>query len=124
MGGWHAVAQEREFDERTLLEGVARRQPEAVAMFHRRYLARVYSFLYYRVGGSAEDAEEVAQDVFLAAIANAGRFRGESTAVSWLYGIARHKASDFLRRQKRGCRTPECLLSYDDPDLRGCVKRG
>lgn len=117
MGGWVAVAMEPELSERALLEAVGRRDAEAIAAFHRRYLKQVYSFLYYRVGESAEDAEEVAQDVFLAAIRDAGRFRGESTTLSWLYGIARHKAADFVRRRRRACRMPEAVLSYDDPDV-------
>ncbi len=103
--------------EGALFAAVARREPDAITAFHRRYLPRVYRYVFYRVGESAEDAEEVAQDVFLAAIQAAGRYRGEASALSWLYGIARHKVADFVRRQRRGRRCPESLLSYDDPDL-------
>ncbi len=111
------VAHELDTGERMLLAAVARREPEAIAAFHHRYLQRVYSFIYYRVGESAEDAEEIAQDTFLAAIQSAGRYRGDGHCLGWLYGIARHKTADFLRRCRRSRRSPECLISYDDPDL-------
>src|SRR6478609_275896 len=55
--------------------------------------------------------EEVIQDSFLAVWNGAGRFRGESSARSWVFGIARRRAIDALRRAQ----TP-VLLEIDKSD--------
>lgn len=47
-----------------------------------------------------EDAEEVLQQTFLAALTAAPSFRGESTVRTWMLSIARHAALK-LRRQTR-----------------------
>lgn len=44
-------------------------------------------------------AEEVLQDTLLAAWTGAGRFAGRSTLRGWLFGIARRRAHDALRRR-------------------------
>ena len=60
----------------------------------------------YRVAllmtGRAEAAEDVAQDVFLAAIRDAGRYEpGRSSVTAWLCGIARNHARRRLERDAR-----------------------
>lgn len=44
-------------------------------------------------------AEELLQDTLLAVWHGAGAFRGQSTVRSWLFGIARRRAHDALRRR-------------------------
>lgn len=54
---------------------------------------------------SREDAEELAQEVFLSAIRNLDRFRGKCRIQSWLFRIAVNKFRDFIQRRqtaKRG----------------------
>ncbi|TAE21756.1 MAG: RNA polymerase sigma factor [Cytophagales bacterium] len=51
-----------------------------------------------------EDAEEITQDVYVEIHASAGSFKGESSAMTWVYRIVVNKSLDFLkhkRRQKR-----------------------
>lgn len=48
--------------------------------------------------GSAEDAEEAAQDAFLSAFRRLGTFRGESSLKTWLVAIAWRKALTRRRR--------------------------
>ncbi len=76
---------------------------EAWAMdaFYQRYFSRLYRFVYYQVGGSHDDAQDVLQDALVAAINSLGSFRGESTLYSWLCGVAWNKAADFRRREYR-----------------------
>jgi RNA polymerase sigma-70 factor (ECF subfamily) len=50
------------------------------------------------VPGALDDA---AQDVFLVVHRQLGRFRGESSSQTWLYGIARHVAFNHQRRARR-----------------------
>jgi RNA polymerase sigma-70 factor (ECF subfamily) len=44
--------------------------------------------------------EEIVQDTMLAAWTGADRFAGRSTTRSWLFGIARRRAMDTLRRRR------------------------
>jgi RNA polymerase sigma-70 factor (ECF subfamily) len=54
----------------------------------RRYLARLVSF---------EEAEDVAQDVFLKISRSLHTFRGESSLSTWIYRIATNAAMDYVR---------------------------
>ncbi|HXJ20078.1 MAG TPA: sigma-70 family RNA polymerase sigma factor [Polyangia bacterium] len=56
--------------------------------------------------------DDAAQDVFLAVHRQLGRFRGEAGIRTWLYGIARHIASNHRRRDRRKMAPLEPL----DPD--------
>ncbi|MFB3098400.1 MAG: sigma-70 family RNA polymerase sigma factor [Dehalococcoidia bacterium] len=71
--------------------------------------------LTYRVLGNPADAEDAAQDAFLAAYRNFSRFRGESKVSTWLYRIAVNAALMKLRRDR-----PRNFLTqtgYDDMQL-------
>ncbi|MFI5153507.1 MAG: RNA polymerase sigma factor [Chitinophagales bacterium] len=47
-----------------------------------------------------EDAEEVAQDIFIKAYRSLADFRGESKFSTWLYTIVRTSCITFLRKKK------------------------
>jgi RNA polymerase sigma factor (sigma-70 family) len=49
----------------------------------------------------AEDAEDIAQEVFAQVYQSIGAFKGESKLSTWLYRIAISKSMDHLRRAKR-----------------------
>jgi RNA polymerase sigma-70 factor (ECF subfamily) len=49
---------------------------------------------------SREDAEEVAQDVFIKAYKYLADFRGESKFTTWLYTIVNNTCISFLRKKK------------------------
>lgn len=53
-----------------------------------------YSLLHNR-----EDAEEVAQDVFVEVYRSIGNFRGDSKLSTWLYRITVNKALNYRRRK-------------------------
>lgn len=50
---------------------------------------------------NAEDAEDVAQEVFVQVYESVGTFKGESKFSTWLYRITITKAMDHLRKKKR-----------------------
>jgi RNA polymerase sigma-70 factor (ECF subfamily) len=68
--------------------------------------------LTYRILGNHADAEDAAQDAFLAAYRNFHRFRGESKVSTWLYRIATNAALMKLRKD----RNPRTLTQtgYDE----------
>ena len=52
-------------------------------------------------GAAPSDVEDLVQQVFVVVHGALPRFRGDSKPVTWLYGIARNKAVDRLRRSRR-----------------------
>ena len=67
----------------------------------RTYEAPVDRLALRMCGGRAEDAQEVAQEAFLAAWRGLPRFRGQCRFSSWLYKLTANAAVDHLRREKR-----------------------
>ncbi|MBI3307550.1 MAG: sigma-70 family RNA polymerase sigma factor [Candidatus Omnitrophica bacterium] len=66
-----------------------------VRLYERRALHIAWSFL-----GQAEDARDAAQEAFIKAYENLGRFRGESRFSTWFYRILINTCKDFLRKKK------------------------
>jgi RNA polymerase sigma-70 factor (ECF subfamily) len=63
-----------------------------------RYESRILHFLRCRMGDT-RDAEELAQDTFVAAYRNIHRYNPRYALATWLYTIARRKAISRLRAQ-------------------------
>jgi RNA polymerase sigma-70 factor (ECF subfamily) len=82
-----------------LLQRCAERDPVALREIVERYQRRLFGYLS-RMLGSAEDAEEATQDVFLRVWEQASRFEGRASFATWLYRIATNVAYDMLRRRK------------------------
>ena len=47
--------------------------------------------------GSAEHAEDIIQDIWIACWQTLPRYAGKARFKTWLYGIAAHKCTDYLR---------------------------
>ena len=62
---------------------------------YERFHPGILRFLSKLLGG--DEAEEVAQEVFLKVDRGLEKFRGESSVGTWIYGIARNAAIDRLR---------------------------
>jgi RNA polymerase sigma factor (sigma-70 family) len=62
-----------------------------------RYQNRIYSTVFSLLR-SAEDAEDVAQEVFVEVYQKIGSFRGEATLSTWLYRLATSRALQHRRR--------------------------
>lgn len=66
----------------------------------RLYEKKIYT-LCRRMCGNDEDAQEAAQDAFLALWRSAKSFRGDASLSTWLYRLATNACIDLLRRNKR-----------------------
>ena len=82
-----------------IISRVLKGEQNAYAELVNRYQAYVFT-LVLRMIKSREDAEEVAQDVFVKAYRSLADFRGESKFSTWLYTIANTTSITFLRKKK------------------------
>jgi RNA polymerase sigma-70 factor, ECF subfamily len=74
--------------------------PEAFETLFRQHFPKVYRQALHLVGTAAE-AEEVVQQVFLAVYEKAHTFRGASAFTTWLYRLTVNAALSRLRRRTR-----------------------
>ena len=74
-------------------------QQSVFSLLVERYQNYVFTLVLRFVEGR-EDAEEVAQDVFVKAYRSLADFRGESKFSTWLFTIARTSCISFLRKKK------------------------
>lgn len=77
----------------------------------RRHGAAVRSLLR-RMGAQAAEADDAAQDAFVAAFERIGEYRGEGAFAAWVKKIA---ARQHLRRLQRDRRLRELALSEEEP---------
>jgi RNA polymerase sigma-70 factor (ECF subfamily) len=87
--------------EREAIEACQRGEREAFDRLVERYQRDIYR-LCYRYVNNHEDANDMAQEVFLKAYKAIGRFRGDSSFSTWLYRIAVNTCLNF-----RAARKPE-----------------
>src|SRR2546421_12158257 len=69
-------------------------------MLVQRHMNRVYS-LVYRVVANKEEAEDIAQEVFIKVYHGLHKFEQQASFSSWLYRIATNSALDALDKIKR-----------------------
>jgi RNA polymerase sigma-70 factor (ECF subfamily) len=94
-----------------LIAGIAAGDREAFVVLYRRRRPDVYRFALH-VSGSPQVADDVSQDVFMAVINHAGRYRsGRSGVVPWLLGIARNHVRRWVERER-----PAVSLASDDEE--------
>ncbi|CAL1692284.1 ECF RNA polymerase sigma factor SigW [Brevundimonas subvibrioides] len=74
----------------------------AFARLVERHQAPVRAFLRRVLGGSFDMADDLAQEVFVAAWSSLGRLKDPEGVRSWLFGIAWRRAQDRMRSGLRG----------------------
>jgi RNA polymerase sigma factor (sigma-70 family) len=82
-----------------IISKVLRGEQASFAQLVERYQKFVFT-LVLRFTDSREDAEEIAQDVFVKAYRSLADFRGESKFSTWLYTVVRTSCLTFLRKKK------------------------
>lgn len=83
----------------------------------RKYQDRVYNLCRYMVR-DPQDAQDVAQDVFLKAYKGLKDFRPDSSLYTWLYRIAVNTCLDYKRKARRDALKKEPLpedLASNEP---------
>lgn len=85
-------------DALDLMGRVAAGDADAAALLFRRYGDVVYRYLRGR-GAAPADAEDMTQEAFLRALANAGSYRGRGSLEGWLVRTARARLIDQAREE-------------------------
>jgi RNA polymerase sigma-70 factor (ECF subfamily) len=85
----------------------------AMEEFYNIYRSRLYSLVWEQVGRDEAVAEDLVQEVFLAALGSLDKFRGDSQLYTWLRSIALHKIKDFYRRQAREPKPEKSSPDFD-----------
>ena len=86
-------------NDNDIISRVLRGEQALYADLVKRYQNFVFT-IALRYTPNREDAEEIAQDVFVKAYRNLADFRGESKFSTWLYTIATTTSITFLRKKK------------------------
>lgn len=93
----HSVAP----DDAQLVARSLRQDHEAFGQLIDRHASAIVNLAYRMVGNRAE-AEDLAQEAFLAAFKALSTFRADSKFSTWLYRIASNKCKDWLRAKRPG----------------------
>lgn len=94
------IASPREIrSDSELLDAIRRGEQSAFNVLYNRYFQRVYHFAYTRIRNAA-DAEEAAQETFTAVFRSVDAYRGQSSLLSWIYGIAKNTVNNQIRRAR------------------------
>ncbi len=82
--------------ERLLIRRLQQRDEKAFVEVVRLYQHKVYN-LVYRMLGNREEAEDVAQEVFVTVFKSIDSFRGEAKFSTWLYRIAANHCKNRMK---------------------------
>ncbi len=105
-----------ELSDAALIAAAQRGDVKAFGALHTRYYKRVYHLAYLKTN-NAQDAEDVASETFVRALAHLGRYRAKDEDASvypWLHRIALNLIADGSRR-----RPPSGVVSLDAPVIAG-----
>ncbi len=106
-----------------LLERAGRADLQALGEIYDRYVERIYSYIYHRVG-QVELAEDLTGQVFMRMLEAIRSGRGWQTSFSgWLYRIAHNLVIDYYRRRSRASfvdidETPPIAVVEEEPSRR------
>ncbi len=98
--------------DEALLAGIRRADEADFRQLYDRYFQRVYSFAYLRLRNHS-DTEEVVQETFTAVFRSIDAFRGQSSLLSWIFGITKNTVNNHLRRE----RAHELRIERAEPEL-------
>ncbi|HEU4614828.1 MAG TPA: sigma factor, partial [Kofleriaceae bacterium] len=86
-------------DDAQLIAACRRGEARAMEMLYHQFKRRVFGMAHRIVG--ANDAEEVAQEVFVRVFRGLANFRGDSQLSTWIYRLTVNAALSHLARRGR-----------------------
>ncbi len=104
--------------DQTLIEDIIKGEHDKFDILVNRYRNQVFRFLLKFIDDTAQ-AEDLAQETFIAAFQNLDTFLGNAKFLTWLLGIARNKViNDINRSGKRRSKmiSDQMLESHRSPE--------
>jgi RNA polymerase sigma-70 factor (ECF subfamily) len=89
-----------ESNDRDVVEGCRRGDPEAFRVLFETHKDRIYS-IALRYSGDSSLAMDIAQDTFVKLLSSIGDYRGEANFETWLYRVVVNRCLDHHRRGRR-----------------------
>ena len=86
--------------DESLVQAAQSGDATALACLYDRYLNLIFAYLRRRVD-TAEAAEDLTSETFLAVVKTMRSFRNESSFRTWVFDIARRRLADYWRRAYR-----------------------
>jgi RNA polymerase sigma-70 factor (ECF subfamily) len=83
--------------DQDLVEGILVADEACFSALYERYFGRIYAYSYRRLRNHS-DAEEVTQETFVTVFKSISNFRGSSSLLSWIFGIAKNLSNNSIRR--------------------------
>lgn len=115
--------------EHGLIRMIADGDEDAFRELYDRIWKRVYFYLF-RILKEKEAAEDVMVETFSEVWKSASRFKGRSRSTTWILGIARNLAMNYLKKERHTedigeyqNRLPVESLSVEDCDRRDIIRR-
>ncbi len=90
-----------EISDEALVAACALRDRAALGALYDRFHQPVYRFLSRMVGARRDDVDDLVQATFLEVQRAAPRFRGGSSVLTWIFGIAANLARHHVRGESR-----------------------
>jgi RNA polymerase sigma-70 factor, ECF subfamily len=87
-------------DDRDVVRQAVQGSREAFDILVEKYYKKIYN-LAYRFVGDAEEANDLAQEIFTAAYQNLKKFRGDAKFSTWLFQIATNRGKNRFKYLKR-----------------------
>nr|WP_299000337.1 RNA polymerase sigma factor [uncultured Allomuricauda sp.] len=85
-------------DEKQFLEDLKAQKQQAYSKLLDEYQKLVFNTCLSFVP-NAEDAEDIAQEVFIEVYKSVSKFKGNSKLTTWIYRIAVNKSLEFIRKR-------------------------
>ena len=89
-----------EASDKDLIHAMANGNTAALDALYAKHGPMLLGYLTGQLRNNRQLAEEVLQDVMLAAWESAARFRGDSKVKTWLIAIARNQAINIRRKRR------------------------
>jgi RNA polymerase sigma-70 factor (ECF subfamily) len=108
-----------ELSDEVALKRAAQGDQEAFGVLYERYVARIYSYIFYRTGNQ-HDAEDLTARVFFRAMRHVENYTDRGLPLSaWLYRIAHNLVANWHRDNSRRKEIPldEIILVRHSGDL-------
>ena len=118
------IAEHNALADEELMAGIAGRDRQAFEVLVKRHQRRVLNLIYRSVG-NREQAEDVAQEVFLRVWRSAGEYAPKAKFSTWIYRIAVNLCLDALKAMHHKQSLVHLYAGAENPDendeaLNGC----